>query len=187
MRIGIDIDDVITNTSETMQEYVSRYKNNEKLKKHMVEIMKGTPSEPEVIQFCLDNYIKIFREVKAKENAKEVIERLLNNGNEIYLITARGEEAKFFKGSEEITKTFLEKNKINYNKIIFNGIDKAKICKDNCIDVMIDDSIAHCEDVRKSGIKSIVFNSQVNISIPTTIERVNDWIELEEKIMKFEK
>ena len=60
MRIGIDIDDVITNSSELIEEYVMKDKNSKKLQEHMKEIMKGNLSEPEVISFCMDNYLKVF-------------------------------------------------------------------------------------------------------------------------------
>ena len=148
MRIGIDIDDVITNTSETIKEYVIKDKNSQKLQEHMKEIMKGNPSDPEIVAFCMENYIKVFQKVKLKDNARKVIQSLLDKGNEIYLITARGEDLEFFKGSEEITKKFLENNGIQYTKIIFNAINKAQLCVDNQIDIMIDDSIEHCEEVK---------------------------------------
>lgn len=183
MRIGIDIDDVITNTSEIMEEYIMKYKNNEKIKEHMVEIMKGNPKEPEIVKFCTENYVKIFQEVKLKENSKEVIQRLVDKGNEIYFITARGENLDFFKGSEKVTLDFLRENSISYNKIIFNSTNKAQLCKDYEIDLMIDDSVAHCEEVKNIGIRSILFTTKVNKNICTIVERVDNWIELEEKLV----
>lgn len=182
MRIGIDIDDVITDTSDVIKEYIAKQKNCKKLKEHMVEIMKGVPVNPEVVQFGLENYIKVFQEVEAKKNASQVIQRLLEKGNEIYLITARGENLDFFKGSEKVTIDFLKDNHIYYTKIIFNATNKAQLCKDNQIDLMIDDSIVHCENVKNVGIKSIVFSSEVNMGINTTVERVNDWLQLEKRI-----
>lgn len=184
MRIGIDIDDVITNTSETMVDYITKYKNSKKIKEHIIEIMKGNPSDPDVVKFCTENYVKIFREVTLKENAKEVMKRLIEKGIEIYLITARGENLEFFRGSEKITLDFLRENMIQYHKIIFNSINKAQLCKDNEIDLMIDDSVAHCEDVRSIGIKSMVFTTEINKNIFTTVERVENWLELEAKINK---
>ena len=67
---------------------------------------------------------------------------------------------------------------------MFNCIDKASICKKNNIDLLIDDSIKHCEAVRNENIKSILFTSIVNKNLPTQIERVDNWLELEEKISK---
>ena len=182
MKIGIDIDDVITNTSEKIEEYVVKDNNREKLQEHMKEIMKGTPSDPEVINFCMENYLKAFKNVKSKENASRVIQNLIDKGNEIYLITARGDNIEFFKGSEEVTKKFLENNNIKYTKIIFNAINKAQICLDNEIDIMIDDSIEHCEEVKNAGIRSIAFTSSVNKTTCTTVERANNWLELENKL-----
>lgn len=182
MKIGIDIDDVITNTSEKIQEYVAKDRNSQKLQEHMKEIMKGNPSEPEVISFCMENYLRVFQKVKPKDNASKVIQNLLDKGNEIYLITARGENLEFFRGSEKVTKKFLEYNNIKYTKIIFNAVNKAQLCIDNQIDIMIDDSIEHCEDVKNVGIKSIVFTSNVNKKTITTVERVDNWLELESKL-----
>lgn len=182
MKIGIDIDDVITNTSEKIEEYVVNDRNSQKLQEHMKEIMKGNPSEPEVISFCMENYLRVFEKVKPKDNASKVIQNLLDKGNEIYLITARGENLEFFRGSEKVTKEFLEDNNIKYTKIIFNAVNKAQLCVDNQIDIMIDDSIEHCEDVKNVGIKSIVFTSNVNKNTSTTVERVDNWLELENKL-----
>ncbi len=182
MRIGIDIDDVITNTSEIIEEYIMKNNNSQKLREHMKEIMKGNPSDPEIIAFCMDTYLRVFQKVTLKDNVKEVIQKLLDKENEIYLITARGENLEFFRGSEKVTKEFLEDNNIKYTNIIFNAIDKAQLCIDNQIDLMIDDSIEHCEAVKNIGIKSIVFTSNVNKNIPTTVERVNNWLELETKL-----
>lgn len=182
MKIGIDIDDVITNTSEKIEEYIVKDHNSQKLQEHMKEIMKGNPSDPEVISFCMRIYLKVFQKVKPKDNASKVIQNLLDKGNEIYLITARGENLEFFKGSEKVTKKFLEDNNIKYTKIIFNAINKAQLCVDNKIDLMIDDSIEHCEDVQNVGIKSILFTSNVNKNTATSVERVSNWLELENKL-----
>ncbi len=73
MRIGIDIDDVITDTSEIIEEFVLESANKQKLLGHMKDIMKGTPSEPEVVSFCLKNYLRAFERVKPKNNVSEVI------------------------------------------------------------------------------------------------------------------
>lgn len=77
MRIGIDIDDVITNTSEIIEEYIAKNNNSQKLREHMKEIMKGNPSDPEVISFCMDTYLKVFQKVTLKDNVKEVIQKII--------------------------------------------------------------------------------------------------------------
>ena len=183
MKIGIDIDDVVTDTSEVIKEFIKEDSNSQKLQENLKNIMKGNPSDPEVVLFCKKVYLKAFQNTKTKDNVSKVIEDLLNRGDEIVFITARGDNLDFFKGSEKITKDFLEQNNIKYTKIIFNAINKTQLCLDNHIDLIVDDSVEQCEDSRKAGIKSIVFTSGVNIDIPTTIERVSNWLELEKKIM----
>lgn len=73
MRIGIDIDDVITDTSAAMKDFVLKYDKDGEIQAHMVDVMRGDPSTPNVYKFCLDNYLKIFKTTKVKENASEVI------------------------------------------------------------------------------------------------------------------
>ena len=158
MRIGFDIDDVITDTSGSMKEYIIKYDKNGELMANIEDIMRGDASTPFIENFFVEHFLEIARNAKVKENAVRVLKKLLDEGNEIYLITARGESR------------------------IFNAIDKAQLCIDNHIDLLVDDSIKHCEAVRNVNINSILFTSIVNKSLPTTVTRVDNWLELEEKI-----
>jgi uncharacterized HAD superfamily protein len=88
----------------------------------------------------------------------------------------------FFKGSESVTLEYLQSNNIKYTQIIFSCSDKAKVCKNYNIDVMVDDSIKYCEEVKNANINSILFTSSVNKSLLSTVQRVNSWLELEAKI-----
>lgn len=120
------------------------------------------------------------KDAKIKEDASEVIQQLLNDGNEIFIITARGEIK--FKGSEQVTLQYLKSHNINYTKILFNSFEKSTICKDYNIDLMIDDSIKYCLEIEKENMKSILFTSVVNKSSNTTVKRVNNWKELKNEI-----
>lgn len=181
MRIGIDIDDVITDTSASIRKYIEMYENNEDIYEHIEAVMRGEMPTENIKRFYKENSMNIFKDAKLKENAGETIRELVNDGNEIYLITART-NGKFFNGIEQLTIDLLKENNIPYTQIIFNSYDKAKICKDNNIDIMIDDSVKHCENVAKENIKTIVFTSVVNEKIKTSITRANNWVELKSKI-----
>ncbi|MBO5479361.1 MAG: hypothetical protein J6A04_06735 [Clostridia bacterium] len=182
MKIGIDIDDVITDTSASMKDYIIKYDKNGELLENIEDIMRGDASTPFIEKFFAEHFLDIARNAKVKENAARIIKKLLDSGHEIYLITARGEKRKIFKGAEALTLDYLKSNHICYTNIIFDAVDKAGLCKDYQIDLMIDDSIKHCEAVRNENIKSILFTSIVNKSLSTTVERVDNWLELEEKI-----
>ncbi len=179
MRIGIDIDDVLVDTSKLMKEYIIKFDNNGDIADHMEEIMRGDIPNSIISRFIDNNIINIIDQVQIKPNAKEALERL-NKNNKIVFVTSRGEER--FKGSENITLNYLKRNNIKYDGIIFNAFDKAKICKDNNIDVLVDDSVKLCEEAEKEGIRSIVFTSIVNKDRKTNVKRVDNWLELEKII-----
>ena len=179
MKLGIDIDDVLVDTSKLMLDYIKNINNNEDILNHMEEIMRGEIPDNIVSKFINSSIANILDNVQLKPNAKKVLEKLEKN-NEIVFITSRGD--KKIKGTEEVTLNYLKKNNIAYKKIIFNAYNKAKICKENNIDILIDDSVKLCEEAQKEGIKTILFTSIVNKNKQTNIKRVNNWLELEKII-----
>ena len=52
---------------------------------------------------------------------------------------------------------------------------------------MVDDSAKHCMEVEQEGMHSILFTSDVNREINVPITRVNDWLELEKKLLAIKK
>lgn len=181
MVIGVDIDDVLTNTSQKIKEYLEKYEKSGDGKKYIVEVVRGEiPTEN--IRIFFENYInEILKNVTLKENSKDVIGRLVEQGHQIIFITSRGESR--FPGSEKITIEFLKENNIKYSKIIFNSFDKTNDCKENNVELMIDDSIKNCELIKNIGIKTFVYTSDVNKKMNTEIERIENWLELEDYII----
>ena len=79
-----------------------------------------------------------------KELGDELKEKLKSEGNKIYIITARRNGDEWFPDDlkndvEKITKNWLKENKIYYDEIVFDVKDKGKYCKDNNINIMIED------------------------------------------------
>jgi len=185
MRIGIDIDDVMTDTSLAMREYIEKYDQNGEISEHMEEVMRGEIPNEQVKKFFEENIVRILKNAKLKDHVREVMERLMQNGNEIYIITARGENK--FKGSEAVTLSSFQEKHIPYTKILFNSYEKANLCQENRIDVMVDDSIKHCLAVKEKQITSILFASSVNQEKKVEIETVDNWLDLEEKINEIKK
>lgn len=180
MRIGIDVDEVITETIDAVKNYIKLYDTTGEVSSHMQEFMHGDLSNPNIRKF-FENYSKLFfTEAKLKKDADRVINKLFNEKNEIYIITARGENT--FKGSEKITEDYLKKHSILFTKIFWDASDKAKICKENKIDVLIDDSVKHCINLAENGLNAILFTTEVNKFIETNVPRVNNWLELEQKL-----
>lgn len=176
MNIGLDIDDTMTNSSELMIKYAKKYFNTTD-EEVINKLLHTKMSKEEVFDFYNQYLPELMGKYELKENVKEVIDNLRIKGHKIIIITARGRTIK--KGLEEITKKYLKKHKIEVDDMIFGEVDKAAICLENNIDIMIDDSIAILEKVKASGIKPLLFSSISNQTSDTNIDRVNNWIELE--------
>ncbi len=130
MRIGVDVDNTITNTLPILKAYCRIY-NEEVIKRNLkmnergyttTTIYNWTPEEN--LTFCNKYLQEIVSQAEIKENARDIIEKIKNEGNEIYIITARSEPT--FIDPYNTTKNFLDKNSIVYDKIIVNCENKYK-------------------------------------------------------------
>ena len=180
MKIGIDIDDTIANTSELVLKYLSD--NNEQIefndfKNYMSEIIRGIYRNKEIL-FLLFKYGEVVaKEAAVKEDVAEVIKFLKEKGYEIYIITSRTE--KNIKGIKEITENYFKENNIMYDKLLTGRNDKKNICIEEGIDFLIDDSVDTINEL-ESPTKGILFNSIINSDKKTNATRVNNWIEIRE-------
>lgn len=178
MKIGLDIDDTITDTTELMIEYAKEY-----FKTDDIEFIKSILSAPkiecELLEFFDKYLVEMMSKYKLKSNAKEVIERLRQSGNKIIIITARGATIK---NVIDVTLEYFKTHGIEVDDIVFRLRDKSKYCVENNIDLLVDDSISVLEKVQQLGIKTLLFNSIKNKDIDTSLDRVNSWLEVEKYI-----
>lgn len=179
MNIGLDIDDTMTNTSELKIEYFRKYFKIDDMNK-LIDMLNPKKIDGELSDFFEDNLLEMTRTYTLKENVKEVIDRLRSKGHKIFIITARG--CRIDGGIVEETKKYLDNNGIVVDKVILKLREKTDACIENKIDIMVDDSISILEELKKNNIKTVLFNSIVNNNIDTDIDRVNNWIEVENYI-----
>ena len=168
MNIGIDIDGVLTNYEKEQIDYGIKLCvdegwpiNIDLSKYHEKDVFNW--NQEQANKFWNKYIIKYFQQTPVKTFAPEVIEKLKQEGHKIYLITARddyGIPKEYYGKEQEITKQWLEKNNIKYDKIIFET-EKLEPCKQNQIDVMIEDSPENIRDLSKQ-IKVIKFDCQYN-------------------------
>lgn len=192
MVIGIDIDDTIAKTSEAIDLYAKEYTENI-LKRdftlNMVDIYDPmwakhvySWSIEEDNRFWNLYYEKITKNIKPKEDAIEIINKLYKN-NKIIIISARWDRKSGI--INKITEEWLKNYNIYYDSLYMNHQDKRNIAKDNKIDLLIDDSIKTCIEIESIGIKTFLMNSRINEHIDAgKITRVNSWFEIYEKIEK---
>ena len=196
MNIGIDIDDTIANTYDVLFKYVQEYTihdivtDREKTNRDMIAQMYRTNfrngDKKQDKEFFNRYYEKTVLKVKPKINAIENIKKLKEEGNQIYLITARFSSEKF--NIEELTKGWLKKYDIPYDKLILNSENKVITAKEHCIDIFVDDNIKNCTEMAKVGIKTYIMDTIVNKDfIDENIERVYSWSQLYQKIEDYKK
>lgn len=189
MKIGIDIDNVISNFNDILlKEYLKHDKElrntgiiNEEpeyLRKGMFDWSKAEDEE-----FYNNNIERIAKKLKPINNAKEYIQKLKNDGNEIYIITGRDNGE--YKNPYELTTDWLKQHNIVYDKLILtNGYykeSKAKECEKNSIDIMIEDSTSTALFIAKTNTKVLLMNTRYNQN-NANLERVSNWKEIYEKI-----
>ena len=194
MKIGIDIDNCISNFDDTLlKEYLRHDKdlrntgivdeNPEYIRKGMFD---WTREEEE--SFYNENIEYFAKKLKPIENASYYIEKLKEDGHEIYIITGRdnGEYTDPYKLTEE----WLNNYHIIYDKLLFtNSYDKhakTEVCIENNIDLMIEDSTKISLDLINNGLKVFTMNTRYNQK-EQSLDRVSKWKEIYERISKFNK
>ena len=152
MRIGIDIDETLTDTDKSFR-YISKKYNictnkNFKIKWNEEELLKYSKYLSEV-----------FKCAKLKEGVKESIDELHRLGHELYIITARNN--KYCADVEDLTINMFKENNLCFDKIYFNQQLKSDIAKELGISLMIDDSVSVYNNMKEENIECIMFGKDV--------------------------
>ena len=165
MIIGIDIDDTLTDIRDKVGEEALKYAqslnkdvNEEKI---VWEKNNNGSSFRERYNLNYDELLYFFRNIqenitktaKPREDVVEVIKKLREDGHKIYIVTAR--DSEFHNDQYELSETWLNKNNIEYDKLIVNARDKAKVCKEQGVDLFIDDKLSNCMEVSNENIITI--------------------------------
>ena len=159
MRIGIDIDNVISNFDEMLLEtyliHDKELRNTGIINPNAKYIRTGMFdwSNEEELSFYKDNIECIAKKLKPYN----------------------------------MTKKWLDENNIYYdNLILTDAYDihaKSLECLKNDIDIMIDDSVRICSDLITSGITTILMDTPYNRKI--NIKRVKNWEEFYEFVSTY--
>lgn len=198
MRIGIDIDGVLTDVERWQLDYGSKF-YYERYQKEIVDFEGYDTNQIFNVDDKLDEefWREYFKEyslnVEARKFANEVIDKLKQEENEIYIITARGSflshsaDVMSIEENQQIVLNWLKNNNINYDKIIFSPEDKLNICKENKIDLMIEDKVDNINKISKI-IPVICFHAGYNKDCKNSnIIRCYSWYDIYIKITKLAK
>ena len=198
MRIGIDIDGVLTDVERWQLDYGSKF-YYERYQKEIVDFEGYDTNQIFNVDDKLDEefWREYFKEyslnVEVRKFANEVIDKLKQDGHQIYIITARGSflshsaDVMSIEENQQIVLNWLKNNHINYDKIIFSPEDKLDICKENNIDLMIEDKVDNINKISKI-IPVICFHAGYNkVCKNSNIIRCYSWYDIYSKINKLAK
>lgn len=196
MNIGIDIDDTISNSFESVFTSAQKFdielgnsgdpKQYGRIPNHnYIETMYPQWNNEQTNLFWQKYFIDMLTIARPKDCVSEIFKKLQKEKNNIILITSRYEydESSFI--VRDYTQKWLAKNNIPYDKLVMNAQNKLDASKENNIDIFIDDSIEHCRNVKSGGITAFLYTSTCNqdIEVPDLI-RVYSWIQIYDKYKK---
>lgn len=175
MRIGIDIDDTITETSHLikciLEENNLTNQSNDFDSYSKLEL----DSFEDLIRANVD---EVLSRCPIKPNAKEVIKYLKEKGNKIFLITSRSNY--YSPNVYQITIDYLKSHDIEYDELLFGYEEKKEICLEKKLDIMVDDSKRIIESLKNTKIDAIIFDAVYNKDYEG--KRVNNWLEIKNYI-----
>ena len=192
MKIGIDIDGVITNIERVQLDYGAKFCSERNMKGiinpsgyYCTDIFGWTKEDDDLFW---GKYFEAYcKNEKPRPFASEVIKKIKDQGNEIYIITARnngGWNLQLSNKIEDITRNWLKENNIVYDALYFSAEDKFKICSENKIDLMIEDKPENINNLSKI-IPVICFDNIYNKKCEgDNILRCYSWYDIYDKITK---
>ena len=151
MRIGIDMDGVLTDLERFFADNVTKYciENNIRynISPEFYSIEKAFSLDKNDSKIFWENsMIPYVKTVSIRPYAADIVNKLKESGHEIYIITARelkNKDENKKDDMQEITENWLSTNNVVYDKLIFsktaNEPKKDEILE-NKIDVMIEDT-----------------------------------------------
>lgn len=189
MNIGIDIDNVISNfDDELLKEYLihdKKLRGAGIINKEACHIRNEMFdwSKEEDNNFYYANIQRIAMNLKPLHNCKYFIDKLISDGNKIYIISGRNNGE--YDNPIKVTKDWLKKYEIKYDNIFltdaYDKKAKTSICINNNIDIMIEDNVSICKDLKENGIKIMMMETRFNKNTKG-FEMVSSWEEIYSKI-----
>lgn len=183
MKIGIDVDGVLLDYEKGMLSTaeifdIERCRGNGKIRTDKYfEQDRYDWTDKEKEDYINENLGRISKESCIMPGAKYVLEKLRNMGAELIIISARGTE------SDEMIDIVLdkfEKENIKFDKYYWKELNKLKVCKDENIDFMIDDSPNTCKNMADNGVKTLYFRGMRgwNLDEGEFLKEVSNWGEV---------
>ena len=187
MKYAFDLDDTLSDTATVINEYAVKFdkeflNGDGKMKEidnsvdyyYFAEALNW--NKDNIRDFFKQYYIEIIKKVKIKPLVAETIDKLKKGNNKIYIITARRKREE--NEIENITKKWLDKNKIYYDELYINAKEKFSLVNELSIDYFIYDSYKNCKEVLEKTKAQVFmietkFNKQIKDNKIKIIKNIN--------------
>ncbi len=189
MVIAIDLDGVVFDTEEYFRTYSHLYdikivKNGLRNKEEMDVHHRYVWDNDAANDFYSKYTAEIMTNAPFKPGAKYVINELKKMGHTLICITLRG----YYRQCEiDITESRLKEANIIFDKIIYKQTDKLPICKNEKVDLIIDDNPNIIKYFAENNIKAFHFKGAglKKVSHENAIE-VQNWGDIFEKFLNLQ-
>ena len=186
LNIAIDVDDTLAMTFEHMQPYVAEYfgVDVEELRRNNISYENLPESwQDKRLDFNKRYLEHVVVDTPCKPDAVWAVNTLRARGHRVIVMTAR--TTKFYTDPHATTKEQLRRSGIVYDKLLCTK-DKASACREEKIDVLIDDFPHNCATVAAAGVKVINMISSVFPDVLAPYPRVHNWKEAVDAILLME-
>lgn len=187
MVIAIDLDGVVFDTEEYYRTYAHLYdihkvKNGLLNKVEMNVHDRHGWDNDKANEFYGQYTALVLESAPLKPGAKYVISRLKELGHRLVCVTLRG----YYRQCEiDITEKRLKENGIEFDKIIYNQLNKLIPCQEEKVDVIIDDNPNTIKLLSENGIKSFHFRGAGLRKVENqNVVEVQNWGQILENILK---
>ena len=183
MKIGIDLDGVVIDSETTFRTYeeifdIDVLKGNNLINKEEPKFQaRYNWTNEQEKEFIERYFLKVSKESNLMSGFIGIFNLLKEQGHEFVVITARG---GFVKEMKDDAIRLLEENNIKFDKYYWNVEDKLEICKNEKVDIMIDDDWKIIKRLADNEVKTLYFRDTNLMKLEENeyTKEVNNWGEI---------
>ena len=183
MKIGIDLDGVVIDSETTFRTYeeifdIDILKGNNLINKKEPKFQaRYNWTNEQEKEFIEKYFMTVSKESNLMSGFVGIYNLLKEQGHEFVVITARG---GFIKEMKDDAIRLLEENNIKFDKYYWKVEDKLEICKNEKVDIMIDDDWKIIKRLADNEVKTLYFRDTNLMKLEENeyIKEVNNWGEI---------
>ena len=180
MKIGIDLDGVVIDSGTTFRTYeeifdIDVLKGNHLINKEEPKFQaRYNWTNEQEKEFIEKYFLIVSKESNLMSGFIGIYKLLKEQGHEFVVITARG---GFVKEMKDDAIRLLEENNIKFDKYYWKVEDKLEICKNEKVDIMIDDDWKIIKKLADNQVKTLYFRDTNLMKLEENeyIKEVNNW------------